>query len=78
MVTKLGMVLTNLEWLLLVNSHNPLITWSCEISTTKISMMTKLSEVFTYNEELSFIKLQDLHGLLISHDILNTLYLHLL
>ena len=55
MATKLGRLVTNLDLLLLIKSHNPLVTWSCEISTTKISTATKFGKVFTYNEELSFI-----------------------
>ena len=57
MATKLGWVLTYLEGVSLIKSHDPLITWSCEISwrtkthymsTTTMSMATKLDRVVTY------------------------------
>ena len=33
MVTKIGKVITNYENLLPIKSHNPLNTWSCEVTS---------------------------------------------
>ena len=65
MTTKLGRVITSLEWLLLLYSADLLITWPCLIkrqikkivSDTAIPMATKLGWVVTYHEEIQLIKL---------------------
>ena len=75
MTTKLGTIMTYLEGFLLLWSRDKLNHFST--STTPIAI--KFGKVVTYHEELPFIKLLDpqSRGFVRSHDILNTLYLHL-
>ena len=66
MATKLGRIVTFHEGIPLRKSHDPLTTWSCEITwqtknifTTTKPMATKLGSVMTYLEGLLPIKSYD-------------------
>ena len=66
MTTKLDRLKTCLERVPPKMSHEPLITWSCEImrqikniSTTTIPMANNINRVITYNDELPPIKPRD-------------------
>ena len=64
MTAKLDRMVTYLEGLVTIKSHNTLITWSCKvtwqenqyISTTNVLMATKLGKMMTYFERLLTIK----------------------
>ena len=87
MTTKLGRVITSLEWLLSLYSADLLITWPCLIkrqikkivSDTAIPMATKLGWVVTYHEEIQLINylVLQFHASVRSRDILYNLYLKL-
>ena len=63
--TKLGRLLTYFKGLLSIKSHDPLITWSCEITrqtknhVSLVLIATEIGRVVTYYEELALIKLHD-------------------
>ena len=68
MATKLDRMMTYLEWLLPVKSHDHMITWSCKITwqakviiypLTPIFMGINFGRVGIYNEELASIKSLD-------------------
>ena len=44
MATKLGKMITYLDWLLLIKSHDPLISWSCKITLQNKTTISPLSE----------------------------------
>ena len=60
LATKLGRMVTNLEWLLYMKSYQTLITWSCKftghenyfISTTAVLMAATLARLVTYHDGL--------------------------
>ena len=65
MTTKLGRMLTYLEGLLTIKSHNALIIWSCKIyvtnenyyiSATRVLMTTKVGRTVAYFESLLTMK----------------------
>ena len=68
MATKLGRMMTYLDWLLPIKSHDHMITWSCKITwqtkviiypLTPIFMGINFGRVGIYNEELASIKSLD-------------------
>ena len=45
MATKLGRMITYLDWPLPIKSHNPLITWPSKITQQTITIISALSEL---------------------------------
>ena len=66
MATKFGRMITCLDWLQPIKTHDPSITWSSKIawqtkiiSAISVFMVTKLGKMFIYFERLLAIKLLD-------------------